>query len=348
MQFNICRRKIGEDSPVFIIAELSANHNNDFDIAVKTIHAMKSSGADAIKVQTYLPEDMTLDLDTPMFQTRKDTIWKGRKLFDLYKEASMPYEWHSELKKIAEDLGMIFFSSPFSNQAVDLLEDLNVHAYKIASPEITDIPLIEYIASKGKPIILSSGIATLTDIELAVNTCKQYGNNQLAVLKCTTAYPAPYDEINLKTIPNIQETFNVIPGISDHTLGISIPIGAVALGAKIIEKHLILDRNQGGPDSSFSLEPHEFKLMVKSVREIELALGEVNYDLTEKTIRSRNAARSLFVVNDIKAGELFTEKNIHSIRPGYGLHPKYFKKVINNKAKKDIAKGTPLNWNLIN
>lgn len=347
MKFSIGNRKIGEDSPVFIIAELSANHNNDFKLTEKTIYAMKDSGADAVKVQTYLPEDMTLELDTPMFQARKDTIWKGRKLFDLYKEASMPYKWHIELKKIAENLGMVFFSSPFSKMAVDILEKLDVPAYKIASPEITDIPLIEFIASKGKPIILSSGIATLADIELAVNTCRQCRNNQLAVLKCTTAYPAPFEEVNLRTIPNILATFNVIPGLSDHTLGISIPIAAVALGAKIIEKHFILDRKIGGVDSKFSVEPDEFKQMTSSIREVEKALGEITYELTPKTLKSRNAVRSLFVVDNIKKGEPLTQSNVRSIRPGYGLHPKYYHKVLKQKARIDINKGTPLDWNLI-
>jgi pseudaminic acid synthase len=347
MDFYINSRKISGSDPVFIIAELSANHNQNFDHTVKTIKAMKVAGADAVKVQTFLPEDMTLNLNKPMFLARKGTIWGGRSLFDLYKEASLPYEWHYKLKKIAEEIGLIFLSSPFSKSAVDLLDDIGVPAYKIASPEITDIPLIEYTASKGKPIILSSGIATLTDIELALNTCRQFGNNQLALLKCTTAYPAPFEEVNLRTIPDMINTFKVISGLSDHTLGVSIPIAAVALGAKIIEKHFILDRKLGGVDSKFSIEPHEFKQMVHSIREVELALGEITYDLTPKTIESRNAARSLFAVEDIKKGEYLTIDNIQSIRPGYGLHPKHYNKVLEQKAREFISKGTPLKWDLI-
>jgi pseudaminic acid synthase len=342
VQITIDNITIGGNSPTFIIAEISANHNNDLKLAEKTIIAMKDSGADAVKVQTFLPEDMTLDMNTPMFMARKGTIWEGQKLFDLYKNASLPYEWHSHLKKVAEDLGMIFFSSPFGVHAVDMLEELNVLVYKVASPEITDIPLIKYIASTGKPIILSSGIASLADLELAINACRECGNNQIAILKCTTAYPAPFEEVNLKTIPNISETFKVIPGLSDHTLGVSIPIAAVALGAKVIEKHFTLDRKLGGVDSKFSIEPTEFKLMTKSIREVEKALGEVTYDLTPKTIQSRNAARSLFVIEDVKKDELLTEQNIRAIRPGYGLHPKYYDEVLGKYANKDITKGTPL------
>ncbi|MFC2117199.1 pseudaminic acid synthase [Bacteroidota bacterium] len=347
MQFIIGNKKIGEDSPVFIIAELSANHNNDFRLTEKTLIAMKNAGADAVKVQTYLPEDMTLDLDTPMFQTRKDTIWKGRKLFDLYKEASMPYTWYIKLNQIAKNLGMEFFSSPFSKQAVDMLEDLNVPAYKIASPEITDFPLIEYIAVKDKPVILSSGIATRSDLEDAVDIIRMVGNDKIAILKCTTAYPAPYSEINLRTIPDIGDFFNVIPGLSDHTLGTAIPVASVVLGAKIIEKHFILNRKQGGPDAVFSLEPMEFKLMVESIRNVEKALGNVNYNLTESTKKSRLVARSLFAVKDIKQGEVLTEFNIRSIRPGYGLHPKYLTKILGKKAKTNFLTGTPLSWSLI-
>jgi len=347
MQFKIDNIKIGDNSAVFIIAELSANHNQNFDHTVNTIKAMKEAGANAIKVQTFLPEDMTLNLKSAMFQARKGTIWEGRSLFDLYKEAALPYEWHYKLKKIAEEIGLIFLSSPFSKNAVDLLEDISVPAYKIASPEITDIPLIEYVSSKNKPVILSSGIAYQTDIDEAIKACKRQGNNQVAVLKCTTAYPTPFEEVNLNTITDIKNRFGVIPGLSDHTLGISIPIASVALGARIIEKHFILDKSKGGIDSLFSLEPNEFKNMVTAVREVEKALGKVTYELTPKTIQSRNAARSLFVIKNIKEGEIFTEDNIKSIRPGYGLSPKYLNQILGKKAKVAIQIGTPLTWELI-
>ncbi|MEQ8191693.1 MAG: pseudaminic acid synthase, partial [Candidatus Eremiobacterota bacterium] len=278
---------------------------------------------------------------------KQDTIWDGKNFYSLYKEAYTPWEWQPKLKEIAEELGLICFSSPFDKTAVDFLEQMNVPAYKVASFEITDIPLIEYIASKGKPVIISTGIATLGDIEEAVNTCKKMCNNQIFLLKCTSAYPAPLEEVNLKTIPNLADTFNTITGLSDHTTGISVPIASVALGAKIIEKHFILDRNLGGTDAPFSLEPEEFKAMVKGVREVEKALGKVNYEFTDKMKKNREFSRSLFVVKDIRCGETFTEENVKSIRPGFGLHPNFFKKIIGKKALKDIGKGSPLTWDLI-
>ncbi len=328
---------------VFIIAELSANHNHDFELAVKTIKAIKDSGADAVKLQTYTPDTITIDCDNEYFQIKSGTLWDGKTLYELYKEAYTPWEWQPKLKKIAEDLGLICFSSPFDKTAVDFLEEMNVPAYKIASFEITDIPLIEYVASKGKPVIISTGIAALSDIEEAINACKRMGNERIALLKCTSAYPAPLEEINLKTIPDIRKTFGTIVGLSDHTLGCSVSIAAVALGAQIIEKHFILDRKLGGPDATFSMEPEEFKLMVKSIREIEKALGKVNYELTEQAEKSKIFARSLFVVKDIKKGEVFTEENIRSIRPGYGEHPKFLQNIIGKKAVRDIKKGTPFN-----
>lgn len=329
---------------VFIIAELSANHNQDFDLALKTIKAMKDSGADAVKLQTYTPDTMTIDCDNQYFQINKGTLWDGKTLYNLYKEAYTPWEWQPKLKEYAESLGLFCFSSPFDKTSVDFLEKMNVQAYKVASFEITDIPLIKYIASKGKPIIISTGIATLSDIELAVNTCRESGNNQISLLKCTSAYPAPFEEVNLRTMPNLKETFNVEVGLSDHTLGISIPIAAVALGAKIIEKHFILDRSLGGPDSEFSLEPEEFKSMVKSIREVEKALGTVNYNLTDKIIKSREFSRSLFAVENIKSGEIISENNVKSIRPGFGLHPKYLTEILGKTVKNDIAKGTPITF----
>ena len=347
MELKIGDNDIGNSYPVFIIAELSANHLQKFDLAADTIKAIKESGADAVKLQTYTPDTITIDSDNEYFQISKGTLWDGKTLYQLYKEAYTPWEWQPKLKQIAEDLGLIFLSSPFDRTAVDFLEEMNVPAYKVASFEITDIPLIEYIASKGKPVIISTGIATLVDIEEAVNACKKMGNEQIALLKCTSAYPAPLEEVNLITIPNIAETFNTIVGLSDHTLGISVPIASVALGAKIIEKHFILDRDLGGPDAAFSMEPDEFRLMVDAVREVEKALGTVSYDLTEKTIKSREFSRSLFAVKDIKAGESLTEDNVKSIRPGFGLHPRYYGQIIDKKARTGIKRGTPLNWDLI-
>ena len=347
MYLKISSKKIGENYPVFIIAELSANHLQKFDNAVKLIKAAKEAGADAVKLQTYMPDTITIDCDNEYFQIKQGTLWDGKTLYQLYKEAYTPWEWQPKLKEIAESEGLICFSSVFDKSAVDFLEEINVPAYKIASFEITDIPLIEYVALKGKPVIISTGIATLSDIEEAVSACKRMGNNQIALLKCTSAYPAPLEEINLRTIPNMAATFKTVVGLSDHTLGISVPIASVALGACIIEKHLTLDRSLGGPDAAFSLEPSEFKAMVNSVREVEKALGEVSYELTEKMKKSREFSRSLFVVKDVKAGEIFTEENVKSIRPGYGLHPKYLKDILGKKVVKDIKKGTPLHWNFV-
>lgn len=325
----------------FIVAELSANHNHNFDLAVKTIHAMAEAGADAVKVQTYKPESLTINLNTGYFAPRKDGLWKGYTPWELYNEASMPYEWQSKLKKIAENLGLLFFSSPFDKEGIDFLESINVPIYKIASLEITDIPLIEYAASKGKPMIISTGVADNEDIQLALNTCFKTGNNQITLLKCTSQYPATIEDANLQTIPDMKKRFGVEVGVSDHTMGNLVPIVAVSLGAKVIEKHFILDRKLGGPDSAFSMEPEEFKEMVKTVRQTEAALGKVTYKVSEN---DRNRRRSLFVVKDIKAGEPFTDENIRSIRPGYGLHPKYLKKILGKKAKTDIKRGTPLKW----
>jgi pseudaminic acid synthase len=347
MELRIAEHNVGNSHPVFIIAELSANHIQDFDIAVKTIKAIKDSGADALKLQTYTADTMTINLDNEYFKIKQGTLWDGKTLYQLYQEAYTPWEWQPELKKVAESLGLICFSSPFNKTAVDFLEEMNVPAYKVASFEITDIPLIQYIASKGKPVIISTGIATLADIEEAVKACKKMGNNQIALLKCTSAYPAPLEESNLRIIPNLADTFNTVVGLSDHTLGISAPIASVALGAKIIEKHFILDRKIGGPDAAFSMESAEFRSMVEVIREVEKALGTVNYDLTEKTRKSREFSRSLFAVEDIKPGESLTEVNVRSIRPGFGLHPRHLEQIIGKKARTDIKKGTPLDWALI-
>lgn len=340
----INNKKIGGENPTFIIAEMSANHLQDYDRAVEIIKKAKWAGADAIKLQTYTPDTITLDCDNEYFQIKQGTIWDGTTLHKLYQEAYTPWEWQPKLKKIAEDIGLICFSSPFDNTSVDFLEEINVPAYKIASFEITDIPFIEYIASKEKPVIISTGIATLSDIEEAVNACRRMENNQIALLKCTSSYPAPVEDANLRTIPNIAETFNVVAGLSDHTLGSEVAIAAVALGAKIIEKHFTLKRSDGGPDAKFSMEPHEFKQMVQDIRNVEKALGSVNYNLTEKQIKSRQHSRSLFVVKDIKKGEIFTEENVKSIRPGFGLPTKYINDIIGRTCEENLRKGTPLKW----
>lgn len=344
---NIGKKVIDENNPVFIVAELSANHNGNFDNAVKLIKEAAKAGADAIKLQTYTADTITIDCDNEYFRIKQGTLWDGRTLHNLYEEAYTPWEWQPKLKKIAEEEGLICFSSPFDKTAVDFLEEMNVPAYKIASFEITDIPLIEYIASKGKPVILATGIAELSDIEEAIKACKRVGNNEIAILKCTSAYPAPFEEINLRTIPNLAETFKVVSGLSDHTLGITVPIAAVTLGAKIVEKHFTLCRADGGPDSAFSLEPEELKAMVQAIRNTEKALGEVSYELTDKMKKSREFSRSLFVVKDIKKGEILSQDNVRSIRPGFGIHSRYFNDIIGKKAKCNIKKGTPLEWNIM-
>ena len=320
----IGNRIIDSDSPVFIIAELSANHNGSLDNAIETIKAAKRAGADAIKFQTYTADTITIKVEKPDFMLSQGTIWDGKYLYDLYLEAYTPWEWHEKLFEAAKDEELICFSSPFDNTAVDLLESLNAPAYKIASFEITDIPLIKYVASKGKPIIISTGIAELSDIELAIKTCKQAGNNNIALLKCTSSYPAPINEANMIMVKDLAERFNVISGLSDHTMGATVPIVATSLGAKIIEKHFILDRSIGGPDASFSMNEKEFTEMVKSIREAESAIGVVNYSLTDKQRKGKDFSRSLYVVEDIEAGEIITENNVRSIRPGFGLHPKHF------------------------
>lgn len=344
---SIGNKNISEDSPVFIIAELSANHLQKFDNAVRLIKEAKSAGADAVKLQTYTPDTITLNCDNKYFQIKQGTIWDGTTLYKLYQKAYTPWEWQPKLKNIAEEEGLICFSSPFDKSAVDFLEKMNVLAYKIASFEITDIPFVEYVASKRKPVIISTGIAKLGDIQEALNACRKVGNNNVILLKCTSEYPSPLEDINLRTIPNMKDTFSVLTGISDHTLGQTVSLGAVALGAKIVEKHFTLRRSNGGPDSTFSMEPEEFSHMVKSIRDMEKALGSVSYELTEKQIKSREHSRSLFVVKDMKAGEVFTEDNVKSIRPGFGLKTKYIDDIIGKKARLNIEKGTPLRWELV-
>lgn len=323
---------------VYIIAELSANHNGSIDTAIETIKAAKRSGADAIKLQTYTADTMTINCHKEDFRI-KGTIWEGRNLYELYQEAYTPWEWHETLFKIAKEEGLDCFSSPFDKTAVDFLETLSCPMYKIASFEITDIPLIDYVASKGKPIIISTGIATLEDIELAVETCRKVGNNQITLLKCTSSYPAPIEEANMAMIPELAQRFNVISGLSDHTMGSTVPVVATALGAKVIEKHFILDRNIGGPDASFSMNEEEFTEMVKAVREAEKAVGFVNYELTPKQVDGRRFCRSLYVVKDIKKGEIITGENVRIIRPGFGGHPKELKNWLGKTYPKDIELG---------
>ena len=342
MEIKIGAKKIGGDNPVFIIGELSANHNQDFNLATKTIRALKKSGADAVKIQTYTADTLTINSDQKYFKIKQGTIWDNTTLYKLYQKAYTPWEWQPKLKKIAEDLGLTFFSSPFDNSAVDFLHKLKVPAYKIASFEITDHGLIEYAAKKKKPMIISTGIATQEDISEALRVCHDAGNDQVALLKCTSAYPAPSDEMNLRTIPDMQKRFKTVVGLSDHSEGSAAAIAAVALGAKIIEKHFILDRKMGGPDSKFSIQPQEFLQMVKQIRITEQALGKVTYKLSDQAKKSRELSRSLFVVEDIKKGELITKKNVRSIRPGFGLHPKFLKTVLGETAKKDVKRGTPL------
>ena len=333
-------------SSIYIVAELSANHNHKLDIAKKTIKAAKESGADAIKLQTYTADTLTIQCDNEYFKI-KGGLWDGYFLYDLYKEAYTPWEWHEELFDYARSIGIDIFSTPFDKSAVDFLEKLNPPYYKIASFEIVDIPLIEYAASKGRPMIISTGIATLADIEEAITACRRVGNNEITLLKCTSSYPAPIEDANLLTIPNMKDTFKVNVGLSDHTMGSSVAIASVALGAKVIEKHFILDRKLGGPDSAFSMEPDEFKYMVKSIREVEKALGKVTYELTDKVKNNRIFARSLFIVKDVKKGETVAPENVRSIRPGYGMHPKYYKEVLGKRFASDYERGTPLEWLMV-
>jgi pseudaminic acid synthase len=346
LKISIKGRKVGFKEPCYIVAEMSANHAQSFEQALKIIDAAKEAGADAIKLQTYTPDTMTINVQNEYFQV-KDTIWKGKNLYQLYSEAQTPWDWHPKLKEHATKLGLDFFSTPFDSTAVDFLEKLDTPAYKIASFELVDLPLLRRVAQTGKPIIMSTGMASLAEIDEAIETIKGSGGNQIALLKCTSAYPAPPEEANLRTIPHLQNAFGVPVGLSDHTLGAEVAVAAVTLGACVLEKHFALSRKDAGPDSQFSMEPDEFKKMVGAIRRAEKALGRVQYEITEKEEFSRAFRRSLFVVKDMKAGEIFKEKSIRSIRPSYGLHPRYLEEVIGRKAKKDILKGTPLDWNLI-
>ncbi len=333
-------------SKTFIIAELSANHNGSRQTAIDSIKAAKKAGADAIKIQTYTADTLTLNCDAPDFRLGKG-LWEGETFYTLYQKAYTPWEWHEEIFRVAQEEGLVCFSTPFDKTAVDLLEELNNPIYKIASFEITDIPLIKYIASKHKPIILSTGIAMEEDIKLALNTIRAEGCNDITLLKCTSAYPAPIEDANLLTIPDMKQRFGVKVGLSDHTEGSTVPMAAVALGAEVVEKHFIINRSIGGPDSAFSMEADEFRQMVENIRQVEKALGSVKYPTNPNKIKGREYCRSLYVAEDVKAGDVVTEQNVRSVRPGYGLHPKYLVDIIGKKFIKEANKGTRFELNLI-
>jgi N-acetylneuraminate synthase len=339
----IARRRIGPGEPPYLIAEMSANHRQDFSQAEKILRAAAESGADAVKLQTYTPDTLTIDCDKPPFQIQ-GTLWAGRTLYELYGEAFTPWEWQPRLKRLADRLGLDLFSTPFDPTAVDFLEAMDVPAHKIASFEIVDLPLLRRVAQTGKPIVMSTGMAALAEIEEAVETIRRAGGEQLALLKCTSAYPASPHEMNLRSIPHLAETFGVPAGLSDHSLGEAVAVAAVALGACIVEKHLTLSRLDGGPDAAFSLEPREFRRMADSVRAAHEALGTVSYGPGPREIDTRRLRRSLFVVQPIASGEPFTERNIRSIRPGDGLHTRYLGGILGRRARRDLEQGTPLDW----
>jgi pseudaminic acid synthase len=345
--FAIGSRQIGMGQPVYVVAELSANHNHDFEQALRLVRACKESGADAVKVQTYTPDTITIRSDQEYFQIRGGTLWDGRTLHELYGEACMPWDWQPKLKQVADDLGLDFFSSAFDETAVDFLENMGVPAYKLASCELVDIPLLQKMSRTGKPLIISTGMATIEEIKEAVETARLAGAEQIALLRCTSAYPALPSEMNLRTIPELERRFAVPVGLSDHTMDIAVPITAVALGACIIEKHFTLSRSLKGPDSAFSLDPAEFKAMVEAVRVAEKSLGEIHFGLTESERSSRVFRRSLFVVQAVRQGETFNEENVRSIRPGHGLHTRHLGQIVGQRAARDIERGTPLSWDLV-
>ena len=346
--FSINNRNINQNNPTYIIAELSCNHNQDIQLAYQLIDAATEAGADAIKLQTYTADTITLNCDKHIFKDcLNGTLWEGKTLYELYSKAYTPWEWHKELKEYANSKGLDLFSSPFDNTAVDFLESLDMPAYKIASFEITDHILIKKIAQTGKPVIISSGMASLNELNDAITILRENGCNQIAMLKCTSAYPAKHEDANLNTIKHMMETFNVISGLSDHTLGIEVPIASVVLGGRIIEKHFKLNDDSGSEDDAFSLTPIEFKKMVDAVRTVEKTLGIIKYDGVNSESKSKTFRRSLFVVKDMKEGELFSSENVKSIRPANGLHTKYYENILGKKARKDIEFGTPLSWDLI-
>jgi pseudaminic acid synthase len=344
----ILNKTIGSGNPTYIISELSANHLHNLDYALKIVEASALAGVDAVKVQTLTPDTMTIDSDKPDFIVNGGTLWDGRKLYDLYSETPLPYEWHEPIFNKCKELGLHYFSTPYDVTSLKFLDQFDLPAFKISSFEIHDIPLIREVAKRGKPIIISTGIAEINDINEAVIACESVGNDQIALLKCTSAYPAPYKQMNLATIPNLRETFNVVTGLSDHSQGIEVSIASVAIGASIIEKHVTLDRSLGGPDAEFSLEPHELVKLVSSIRNVEQAIGNISYEISNKTKNNRERfGRSLYFVEDIKKGELITNINMRSIRPGFGLSPKYYDDVLGKRALVDIEKATAVTWNLI-
>lgn len=340
-------RLIGEGQPTYIVAEMSANHLQDYDRAEAIIRAAKAAGADAVKLQTYTADTITMDCENEYFQIKQGTIWDGTTFYKLYQEAFTPWDWQPRLVKLANDLGMDCFSSPFDFTAVDFMEEIKMPAYKIASFEIRDIPLIRKIAKLGKPVIMATGIAHLEDIERAVKTCLEEGNGQIILLKCTSTYPSPYEDMNIRVIPHMAEAFGCMTGLSDHSMGCAVAVASVALGARMVEKHFTLSRADGGPDAAFSMEPAEFKRMVEEIRIVEKALGKVTYRLTEKQERSREEGRSLFVTQDMKAGEIFTSENMRSIRPAFGMAPVHYEEVLGKKARCDISRGTPMEWKYV-
>lgn len=342
----IGRREVGAGKPAYVIAEMSCNHHGRYDEAERIVRAAKDAGADAIKLQTYTPDTMTLDSEQPHF-TIQDTIWKGRKLYELYREAMTPWEWHAPLKKLADSLGLDLFSSPFDATAVDFLEDLGVPVYKVASFENGDIPLLKKIAATGKPVIMSTGMATLDEIREGVDALAKNGGGPLALLKCASAYPAPPEAMNIRAIPALAREFGLPVGLSDHTLGHAAAVAAIGLGACIFEKHLTISRAAGGPDAAFSMEPAEFKAMVDAIRSAERALGGGEVGPAPHEVPSRAFRRSLFVVKDVKAGEALSAENVRCIRPGHGLHPRHLDEVLGRKAARPIARGTPLDWDLL-
>ena len=344
-EFQIGKKMAGEGHPVFCVAEMSGNHLHDYGRAVEIIHAAREAGADAVKLQTYTADSLSIDCKKEYF-VNHGGLWDGMTEYQLYQEASTPWEWQPKLKELAESLGMECFSSPFDAASVDFMKECGMPAYKVASYEINDIPLIRKIAAQHKPVIFATGIAHLEDIERAMRICKEEGNEEVMLLKCVSAYPTPYEEINLATIPTLAKTYDCPVGLSDHSMGIAVPVGAVALGIKMVERHLTLRRADGGPDGAFSMEPEEFKEMVENIRIVEKAMGSPAYELTERQEKERNGSRSLFVVKEIKAGEKLTPENVRSIRPGYGLHTMYYDEVLGKHAVSDLEKGTPLAWGM--
>ncbi|GGW73506.1 pseudaminic acid synthase [Alteromonas halophila] len=346
-QFQINQNTLGKDHPVYIIAELSANHEGSLELAKKSVEAIADTGANAVKIQTYTPDVMTLNSDKKWFRTRQDSPWAGGKLYDVYEKGQTPWQWHAQLKTLANSLGLDFFSSPFHPDLVKKLEGIEVPAYKIASLEINDIPLIKAVAKTGKPIIISTGAADVEDIELAIETCKREGNTKIALLKCTSAYPTPLEEVNLNAIPYMEKKYKTVVGLSDHTLGLTAALGATAMGAKVIEKHFILDKAGAGLDREFSLDPSEFTTLVKEVRNMEKAMGTASLDLSPRMINATKFKRSIFVSEDVKVGDTVTPSNIKVLRPGLGLHPKHYESLLGKKFTKNMDKGSPFSLDMI-